>query len=259
MGRGRAAQRQGLSVAATSNRGRTASPGQLPKRNLERTVKRLVAAAEVEFAARGFDGARTEAMARRARVNKRMLFYCFGSKQRLYREIVRRKLAARSRTLQQTPDELTPALLYWQQVVCSDGRAWRMMQWEALSNGRLVAERDRAQLMREVIERLRQRQAHRAIAPEFEPESLFIAVMALTVFPGAFPQLTRLVTGLNPRGPEFRAKWTAFLGALGERLSAANRPGRHRESARGKAPGHTTANGPTRPPGSRVADGCSAK
>jgi TetR/AcrR family transcriptional regulator len=50
---------------------------------------RLLAAATAEFAARGFDGAKVDRIAARARINKAMLYYHFGSKAALYREILR--------------------------------------------------------------------------------------------------------------------------------------------------------------------------
>lgn len=42
--------------------------------------QRILAAAEVEFATRGFDGARVDAVAARAGVNKALLYYYFSSK-----------------------------------------------------------------------------------------------------------------------------------------------------------------------------------
>ena len=51
---------------------------------------RILDAAALEFAARGFAGARVDRIARRARVNKAMLYYHFTSKQELYRTILRR-------------------------------------------------------------------------------------------------------------------------------------------------------------------------
>ncbi len=51
---------------------------------------RILAAAAVEFAERGFGGARVDRIARRARVNKAMLYYHFRSKQGLYRALLRR-------------------------------------------------------------------------------------------------------------------------------------------------------------------------
>jgi TetR/AcrR family transcriptional regulator len=50
---------------------------------------RILAAAAVEFAARGYAGARVDRIARRARVNKAMLYYHFRSKQGLYRALLR--------------------------------------------------------------------------------------------------------------------------------------------------------------------------
>jgi AcrR family transcriptional regulator len=48
----------------------------------------LLAAAGAEFSARGFDGAKVDRIAARARVNKAMLYYHFRSKAGLYHEIL---------------------------------------------------------------------------------------------------------------------------------------------------------------------------
>src|SRR5213078_891895 len=50
---------------------------------------RILAAAAAEFAERGFAGARVDRIARRARVNKAMLYYHFKSKSHLYRTLLR--------------------------------------------------------------------------------------------------------------------------------------------------------------------------
>ena len=50
---------------------------------------RILAAAALEFAERGFGGARVDRIARRARVNKAMIYYHFKSKQTLYRSLLR--------------------------------------------------------------------------------------------------------------------------------------------------------------------------
>jgi AcrR family transcriptional regulator len=51
---------------------------------------RILEAAAHEFAARGYAGARVDRIARRAAVNKAMLYYHFKSKQQLYRTLLRR-------------------------------------------------------------------------------------------------------------------------------------------------------------------------
>jgi TetR/AcrR family transcriptional regulator len=61
---------------------------------------RILAAAAVEFAARGYAGARVDEIARRARVNKAMLYYHFASKQGLYRTLLRTTFAGIAAPLQ---------------------------------------------------------------------------------------------------------------------------------------------------------------
>jgi len=61
---------------------------------------RILEAATAEFAARGYDGARIDAIARRARVNKALLYYYFPSKGELYRRLVLEHLRAASETLE---------------------------------------------------------------------------------------------------------------------------------------------------------------
>jgi len=55
---------------------------------------RITAAATVEFAAQGFEGARVDAIARRARVNKALLYYYVGNKEALYTAVLLESLGA---------------------------------------------------------------------------------------------------------------------------------------------------------------------
>jgi AcrR family transcriptional regulator len=59
---------------------RRASSGRDPGR----TQAQILAAATIEFTAKGLDGARVDQIARRARVNKRMIYHYFGDKEGLY-------------------------------------------------------------------------------------------------------------------------------------------------------------------------------
>lgn len=58
-----------------------------PKLNNARALL-IIAAARDEFAKRGFDGARIERIARRARVNKQLVFYYYHSKRGLFQAVV---------------------------------------------------------------------------------------------------------------------------------------------------------------------------
>jgi AcrR family transcriptional regulator len=60
----------------------------------------ILAAAALEFAERGFGGARVDRIARRAKVNKAMLYYHFKSKERLYRTLLRQMFTLAAERLQ---------------------------------------------------------------------------------------------------------------------------------------------------------------
>jgi AcrR family transcriptional regulator len=60
-----------------------------PKLNNNRAL-RIMSAAQDEFAQRGFGGARVEQIARRAGVNKQLLFYYYHSKRGLFRAVLGR-------------------------------------------------------------------------------------------------------------------------------------------------------------------------
>ncbi|MEI6614593.1 MAG: TetR family transcriptional regulator [Chrysiogenales bacterium] len=58
------------------------------KKDKQQTRERILLAAQKEFAARGYAGARMEAIAGSAAINKAMLFYYFSSKDNLYRTVL---------------------------------------------------------------------------------------------------------------------------------------------------------------------------
>jgi TetR/AcrR family transcriptional regulator len=71
-----------------------------------------------------------------------------------------------------------------------------------------------------VVRRRARRATARRPARELDAEQLVLSELALAMFPIAFPQLTRLVTGKLPTDPEFKAERRAFLERLTARLDA---------------------------------------
>ncbi len=61
-----------------------AKPAAPRQRDAERTKAEILAAGMVEFSERGLNGARVDRIAARMRTNKRMIYYYFKSKERLY-------------------------------------------------------------------------------------------------------------------------------------------------------------------------------
>lgn len=76
----------GVGKPTARDASRDASKGEQPRnrRNPELTRATILAAARAEFAARGLDGARVDQIAARARLNKQLVYYYFGSKDDLY-------------------------------------------------------------------------------------------------------------------------------------------------------------------------------
>jgi AcrR family transcriptional regulator len=193
------------------------------QRNLNRTRERIMAAAQKEFSARGFAGARTDAIARRARVNERMIFYCFDCKEGLYRAVLAQKLSAKAGMIESTPDEdFTSSLVNGFAATCADVDVLRMWLWEALSNRnrKLVAEEERRAYFQTEVGRWRRAKTSGILPPDADEEMLLLVSAALRTFPLVLPQVASLVTGMDPLDPEFRRKWSAGLEWIGQRLFA---------------------------------------
>jgi TetR/AcrR family transcriptional regulator len=190
-------------------------------RDLNRTREKILAAALVEFSARGFAGARVDAIARRAHVNKRMLYYCFGAKQDLYREILRRKIAERSEWLEATPDDFAGALAHIYLSGGADIDFVRLMEWEAIDSGgrKRIAEAERRALFEKAVARLRILQRKGSIPHGVNLTQLFISMLSLALFPLVMPQVIRLIHGMEPTDPRFMRQRANFLHWLGDRLA----------------------------------------
>lgn len=81
------------------------------------TARRILAAAEQHFAARGLAGARTEEIAAAARANKAMLYYYFGNKRRLHRAVLENLFRQlRVRVLESRAENLSAREQYFRYV-----------------------------------------------------------------------------------------------------------------------------------------------
>jgi AcrR family transcriptional regulator len=182
-------------------------------RNPQQSQQRILDAALAEFAAKGFAGARVDVIARQARINKRMLYHYFGDKEGLFRKVLRRKISERAAWLASAPEEPSEYLPYWFQLACRD-RDWvRLLEWEALQWGekKVIDEKRRKESISRAIGRMRERQQKGLISGEYDPAQLLLAMMSLTAYPLAFPQLTRLVTGRSISDPQFQTAREKFL------------------------------------------------
>ncbi len=191
-------------------------------RNPDRTRERILAAALQEFAAHGFAGARVDAIARSAAINKRMLYHYFGDKEALFRAVLRRKISERQAWAANLSSDPAERLPFWFKSACNDPDWIRLLEWEALQGGeqKVIDEKERRTSTASWLKRLRQRQARGELSSDFDPRHLALAMQSLTMYPVAFPQFTRLIMGRTVADPGFQRTYAEFL----SRFAAAFRP-----------------------------------
>lgn len=104
--------------------------------------QRILAAAEEVFAAKGLDGARVDEIAARAKINKRMLYHYFQSKEDLYTAVLRlnfeKLLTMGSRAVNSNKDSLAQikaVITSFFNFLATNPHYPRLLSWEALQGG----------------------------------------------------------------------------------------------------------------------------
>ena len=191
-------------------------------RDPESTRARILDAALAEFAAKGFAGARVDAIAAAARVNKRMLYHYFGNKRDLYREVVHRKVLDHGVRTVENPADPVDALPYWYEETSRDVDWTRLLAWEALEEGsgegRTVGAEELRRNYQAAVGWIRGAQDAGLLDPALDPELYLLATIAINMFPNAFPQVTRSVAGQAPTDAAFMDRWRGFLLDFGRRM-----------------------------------------
>ena len=183
--------------------------------NPERTRERILSAALKEFAAKGFAGARVDTIARRAAINKRMLYHYFGDKEALFLEVLRRKIVERQALAEVAPEDPAEHLPFrFGKAACKDADWIRLLEWEALQGGdrKVINESERIRVTSRSVERIRRQQAAgRLSANLIRATCCWPNSLALTIYPLAFPQLTRIITGRSVFNPKLQNEYSDFL------------------------------------------------
>ena len=201
---------------------RTARTEKAAPRNPGRTRERILSAALKEFAAHGFAGTRVDVIARRANINKRMLYHYFGNKEKLFRAVLRHKIAERRAWAENLSSDPAERLPFWFKTACQDADWIRLLEWEALQSGgqKVIDEDERRAQSADWLKRLRGRQARGELSSEFDARHLALGMQSLTMYPMAFPQLTRFIMGRTIDDPKFQKAHAEFL----KKFASAFRP-----------------------------------
>ena len=199
-------------------------PGGAAVRDPDRTRRRILDAALKEFSAHGFSGARVGGIARRAKVNKRMLYHYFGDKEGLFRAVLRHKISDRRSRIeaQVAENDLVSSLPLWFRQNCQDADWVRLLAWESLQTAgdSVLDEKERRRISRLAAGRIKQKQAAGRLRADVPAAFLQLAKVSLSMFPMALPQLARIITNRSPRDPKFQREYGRVL----ETISMAFRP-----------------------------------
>ena len=195
----------------------------MANRDPEATKARILAAAVREFSAKGISGARVDAIAARARVNKRMLYYYFESKEGLFQEILRRRLAEGAAKLRASNVSDPERLAERTERLPGQSQYTRLTMWEALETNpdRPVNEDERRALYTDWVASVEEAQHDGRLPRDLDAAQLVLSEVCLTMGPFLLPQVTQLVTGMSVKDPEFLAQREEFLRALGRRIGQA--------------------------------------
>lgn len=163
-------------------------------RNPEKTRERILEAARVEFSKNGLGGARVNAIAERAGVNKQLIYYYFVDKERLYSEVLERAyLDIRERESALDLDALSPeaAMARFIQVnfdfLVENRHFVALLNDENLHRARHIRTGEQITALHETLNRTLGRTLDRglaagAFARRVDPMELYIAIASLCYF-----------------------------------------------------------------------------
>lgn len=200
-------------------------------RDRERTRGKIVAAARAEFAATGYAGARMMQIAKRAGINKELIYHYFRGKEHLFEE-VRTKQRADAEAGRPNPSnpllcrsQRPSELFAWRfQRMLGDLEWIKLLTWEAARGDAAPNEDARRATIEEAVAMIENAQERALIPAGLDPRLLQLAVFALATYPLAFSQITSMTTGMSASDKRFHASWISFLRRLGACLLVPSAP-----------------------------------
>jgi TetR/AcrR family transcriptional regulator len=198
-----------------------------------RTRSRLLAAGVKLFAARGYHGVAVDEIVAAARCNKRMLYHYFDNKEGLYVEVLRTVYSRMEASemaplpLDGTTEQAIRALIARHFEFLADNPDFvKLLLWENLNEGRLLAKHPGLLSKAPIIERLREileRGRERGeLAGDDDVRHLLVLMMGMCFIYFSNRHTLRQAVGLDSDRPQVRRRGlrlaqNAFLAAVGLR------------------------------------------
>jgi TetR/AcrR family transcriptional regulator len=181
-------------------RRRSADPSR--RRDPERTRQAIIEAANEEFGAHGFDGARVMRIAAAAGVNHQLITYHFGSKKGLYDAVGDRWLA-KGTSMISSAVPLAETIREFVRWPHEDKVGHIRMLVRAELDGQPPQLNGWTARLLNLVEETRKRQARGEIRSDIDVGALTLALFAAAAAPEMLPHLAAAFTGADPASPEF--------------------------------------------------------
>jgi AcrR family transcriptional regulator len=181
--------------------------------------ERILACALREFSRHGYAGARMDRIADGAKISKRMLFYYFKSKRRLFQTVIDSAFltAEEMQPPHGRPADLSP---FWSAFHMNNPEWTRLLGWEGLEwkKGGLSKQKERRKLWKRQVERFKKSVNPRDWPRGMNTSYIFLGLVAMEIAPVLLPNLAHLILGENISENELKKGWTTFMRAACENL-----------------------------------------
>jgi TetR/AcrR family transcriptional regulator len=212
-------------VSRRSPRGESAAPANGDRKQA------ILEAAISEFSAKGFSGARVDAIARSAQANKQLIYYYFDSKIGLYEAVLGQLIERTSERMDvgdPHPSVSAAVTAHIDRLLGQRGVEWlRFWLWEALESRPPGQHREveRVKMWARWVSDFERAQEHGEISERFDATMLALALNSIIVTPYLTPTVTKLMTGLDPDDASFKRRQLALVRSLLESLAPSSASG----------------------------------
>ncbi|WP_232663505.1 TetR/AcrR family transcriptional regulator [Pseudonocardia sp. TRM90224] len=190
------------------------------QRDPERTRMLILEAAEAEFGAHGYAGARISSIAGRAGVNQQLISYYFDGKEGLYQAMSERWLERQSE-LAAPGTPLPEQVRRYALEALHNPDGVRLLAWGGLQYSGPADDLDhkpRAERLQETVETIRALQEAGRVPAAIDPACLAVMLMAAAMATTSLPHVIEGVFGVDPRSPDFIRHYADQMAIISETL-----------------------------------------
>jgi TetR/AcrR family transcriptional regulator len=181
--------------------------------------QRILKCAVLEFSRHGYSGAHMSRIARQAKISKRMLFYYFVSKKRLF-EVVIESAWANGDVLVMSPRAAVEMPAFWSAFYLRNRDWTKLWAWEGLEWKKkgVLREKERRDFWKKALEMFKASTGPGGYPPSLDGPFTLFGLVAMEMAPVLFPNLAHLILNKDTEDPAFQRQWLSFMRTFSEVL-----------------------------------------